>query len=38
VTIKFIAPNIEDAPAVCKLKIEKSTAAPELAATPDKGG
>jgi len=31
VTIKFIAPNIEDIPAKCKLKIAKSTAPPECA-------
>jgi len=28
VTIKFIAPAIEEAPAICKLKIAKSTEAP----------
>jgi hypothetical protein len=28
VTIKFIAPKIEDKPARCKLNIAKSTAAP----------
>jgi hypothetical protein len=32
VTIKFIAPNKEEAPAICKLKIVKSTEAPELTA------
>jgi hypothetical protein len=31
VTIKLIAPKIEDAPAICKLKIAKSTAGPECA-------
>jgi len=31
VTIKFIAPNIEEIPAKCKLKIAKSTAPPECA-------
>jgi len=29
VTIKLIAPRIDDAPAKCKLKIAKSTAPPE---------
>jgi hypothetical protein len=29
VTIKFIAPKIEDKPAKCKLNIAKSTAPPE---------
>jgi len=29
VTIKFIAPKIEDAPAKCKLNIAKSTDGPE---------
>lgn len=29
VVIKFIAPAIEEAPAICKLKIAKSTEAPE---------
>jgi len=29
VTIKFIAPKIDDAPAKCKLKIAKSTEGPE---------
>jgi hypothetical protein len=29
VVIKFIAPNIEDAPAICKLNIAKSTEPPE---------
>jgi len=29
VVIKFIAPSIDDAPAKCKLKIAKSTFAPE---------
>ena len=38
VTIKFIAPRIEDTPARCKLKIAKSTAPPECARMPDKGG
>ena len=38
VTIKFIAPAIEETPAKCKEKIPKSTAPPEWAYTPDKGG
>jgi hypothetical protein len=38
VTIKLIAPIIDDAPARCKLKIAKSTAGPECATMPDKGG
>jgi hypothetical protein len=29
VVIKFIAPNKDDAPAKCKLKIAKSTEGPE---------
>jgi hypothetical protein len=29
VTIKFIAPSKEEIPAICKLKIDKSTAAPK---------
>jgi len=29
VTIKFIAPNMEETPAICKLKIAASTEAPE---------
>jgi len=28
VQIKFIAPNIEEAPAICKLKIANSTEVP----------
>jgi hypothetical protein len=28
VAIKFVAPNIDEAPAKCKLKIAKSTAGP----------
>jgi hypothetical protein len=31
VVIKLIAPNKDDAPARCKLKIAKSTAPPECA-------
>lgn len=38
VQIKFIAPKIEAIPERCKLKIAKSTAAPECAIMPDKGG
>ena len=38
VTIKLIAPNIEEAPAICKLKIAKSTDGPEWAWMEDSGG
>jgi hypothetical protein len=38
VTIKFIAPKIEEAPAICKLKIARSTDPPECARIPLKGG
>jgi len=38
VTIKLIAPIILEAPAVCKLKIAKSTAGPECASISDNGG
>ena len=38
VTIKFIAPAIEETPAICKLKIAKSTAQPECANTELRGG
>jgi len=38
VTIKFIAPKIDDNPAKCKLKIAKSTAPPECANIPLRGG
>ena len=38
VTIKFIAPKIEEIPAKCKLKIAKSTEPPECAWIPAKGG
>jgi len=38
VTIKLIAPKIDDAPAICKLKIAKSTEGPECACPEDKGG
>jgi hypothetical protein len=38
VVMKFIAPNIDDIPARCKLKIAISTDAPEWNSTEDKGG
>ena len=38
VTIKLIAPKIEAAPDKCKLKIAKSTDAPECAWIDDNGG
>lgn len=38
VVIKFIAPNIDDIPAKCKLNITRSTDPPECACAPDKGG
>lgn len=38
VTIKFIAPAIEDIPDKCKLKIAISTAGPEWDSKPLKGG
>jgi len=38
VTIKFIAPKIEPAPEMCKLKIAKSTAGPECIEILDNGG
>jgi len=38
VEIKLIAPLIEEIPAKCKLKIAKSTAAPEWDAIPLSGG
>ena len=38
VLIKFIAPNKEDTPARCKLKIAKSTDPPECDCIPAKGG
>lgn len=38
VTIKLIAPKIEDIPAKCRLKIPKSTAGPECASIPLRGG
>jgi hypothetical protein len=38
VVIKFTAPRIEEAPAKCKLKIERSTDAPAWAIPEDRGG
>jgi hypothetical protein len=38
VTIKLIAPAIEEAPVRCKLKIAKSTEGPECASIPLNGG
>jgi hypothetical protein len=38
VTMKLIAPNIEDKPERCRLKIAKSTAPPECANIPLRGG
>ena len=38
VTIKLIAPRMDDIPAKCKLKIPKSTAGPECASIPLNGG
>jgi hypothetical protein len=38
VTIKLIAPAIDEIPARCKLNIAVSTAAPECANTPEIGG
>jgi len=38
VTIKLIAPNSEEAPAKCKLKMAKSTEGPECACMLDRGG
>jgi len=38
VTIKLIDPKIEETPAICKLKIPKSTAEPEWNNSLDKGG
>jgi len=38
VVIKLIAPAIEDAPAICKLKIAKSTEGPEWNSLVDNGG
>ena len=36
--IKFIAPNKDEIPAKCRLKIAKSTDAPEWACIPANGG
>jgi hypothetical protein len=36
--MKLIAPNIEDAPDKCRLKIAKSTEPPECAVALDSGG
>jgi hypothetical protein len=38
VTIKLMAPAIEEIPAICKLKMAKSTPQPECASTELKGG
>ena len=38
VLIKLIAPNKDDTPAKCKLKIAKSTLPPECDCIPDNGG
>jgi hypothetical protein len=38
VTMKLIAPKIEETPAKCKLKIARSTEPPLCACIPDKGG
>jgi len=38
VVIKLIAPNNEDIPVKCKLKIAKSTEPPEWDWIPDNGG
>lgn len=38
VTIKLIAPRIEETPAMCKLRIPKSTAGPSWNIESDKGG
>jgi hypothetical protein len=38
VTIKLIAPRIEETPAICKLKMAKSTEAPECPCILAKGG
>lgn len=38
VTIKFIAPAIEEMPAMCKLKIAKSTDGPEWPIVELRGG
>jgi hypothetical protein len=36
--MKLIAPKIEEIPAICKLKIAKSTEGPECAELPESGG
>jgi hypothetical protein len=36
--MKFIAPKSEEIPAICKLKIVRSTAAPGWASIPANGG
>jgi len=38
VVMKLIAPKIDEAPAICKLKIAKSTEGPECAKALLKGG
>lgn len=38
VVMKFTAPKIDDAPAKCNLKIDKSTEAPAWAMPADRGG
>ncbi len=38
VVIKFIAPNKEDSPAICRLKIAMSTLGPECARPAERGG
>jgi hypothetical protein len=38
VTMKLIAPNMEEAPDKCKLKMARSTAGPECAWIPESGG
>jgi hypothetical protein len=38
VVMKLIAPRIDEAPAKCSEKIDKSTLAPEWAMLPERGG
>jgi len=38
VTMKLIAPAIDEIPAICKLNIAKSTPGPEWLIAPDNGG
>jgi len=38
VTIKLIAPKIEETPAICRLKIPKSTAGPSWNTPSERGG